>query len=255
MIALAHSLERTVVIRATRNTVFRFFTDSNRWASWWGAGSTIEARVGGAVFIRHPGGVEVTGEVLDVIRPERIVFTYGYASGTPIPPGSSRVTIQLDEHHEGTLLTLTHEFPDAAVRDEHVQGWRYQLSVFSNLVANESNAHATDIVDRWFGAWAIADAADRAAALLSVADAKVEFRDRFSTIGGVAELVPHIGAMHKFMAGLRLERAGHVRHCQGTALADWTARTADGQPRGGGTNLFVFGVDGKLTSVVGFWNQ
>jgi uncharacterized protein YndB with AHSA1/START domain len=253
VIALAYSLERTVVIRAARDTVFRFFADPGRWASWWGAGSTIDARVGGAVFIRHPGGVEVAGEVLELTAPERIVFTYGYVSGTPIPAGSSRVTIHLHDHHDGTLLTLTHEFPDAAVRDEHVQGWRYQLSIFSNLVANEVHAGAADVIDGWFGAWALSDAGEREAALLRVASSGVEFRDRFSAIAGVAELVPHIGAMHKFMAGLRLQRAGDVRHCQGTALVDWTAATADGQPRGGGTNVFVFGTDGKVASVVGWW--
>jgi uncharacterized protein YndB with AHSA1/START domain len=40
MTPLPHSLTRTVVIRATPATVFRFFTDSSRWAQWWGAGST-----------------------------------------------------------------------------------------------------------------------------------------------------------------------------------------------------------------------
>ena len=37
--SLEHSLERTVFIAATRATVFRFFTDSERFAAWWGAGS------------------------------------------------------------------------------------------------------------------------------------------------------------------------------------------------------------------------
>jgi hypothetical protein len=33
------------------------------------------------MLIRHPNGVEASGEVLEVLRPERIVFTYGYATG------------------------------------------------------------------------------------------------------------------------------------------------------------------------------
>src|SRR5271157_1730751 len=109
---LPHHLDRSVVIRATPETVFRFFTDSARWATWWGQGSTIEALPGGKVYIRHPNGIESLGEVLEVTPPERIVFTYGFASGKPIPPGSSRVTICLDSDDAGTRLRLLHEFAE-----------------------------------------------------------------------------------------------------------------------------------------------
>ncbi len=85
---LPYKLNRTVLIDATPETVFRFFTDSARWAVWWGTGSAIDARPGGEVYIRYPSGVEVVGEVLEVRPPEQISFTYGYASGNPIPPGS-----------------------------------------------------------------------------------------------------------------------------------------------------------------------
>jgi len=71
---LPYQLERTVVIRATPETVFRFFTDSARWASWWGAGSTIDAQPGGKVYIRHPNGAETLGEVLSVRHSEQVVF-------------------------------------------------------------------------------------------------------------------------------------------------------------------------------------
>ena len=84
---LSHRLERTVVICAPRETVFRYFTDSARWAKWWGTGSSIEAHPGGKVYIRHPEGTETLGEVVELRSPERIVFTYGYASGKPVPPG------------------------------------------------------------------------------------------------------------------------------------------------------------------------
>ena len=53
---LPHLVEQSLEIGAERETVFRFFTDSSRWASWWGTGSTIEPHAGGKVAIRHPGG-------------------------------------------------------------------------------------------------------------------------------------------------------------------------------------------------------
>ena len=151
--ALPHRLDRRLTIAATPETVFRFFTDSARWAAWWGPGSTIDARPGGHLRIRYPNGVEVSGEVLEIAAPRRIVFTYGYEQGTPIPPGASRVTIQLEPVGDTTVLHLAHEFADADTRDHHVQGWRYQLSLFANLVAGELHADAADTVDRWFGAW------------------------------------------------------------------------------------------------------
>jgi uncharacterized protein YndB with AHSA1/START domain len=124
-LTLPHRLDRTVVIQAEPETVFRFFTDSTRWARWWGAGSTIEPRAGGDLYIRHPGNVESRGNVVSIEAPRRIVFTYGFVSGNPVPPGASRVTIELEAIREGTRLMLTHEFPTAAPRDEHVQGWRF----------------------------------------------------------------------------------------------------------------------------------
>lgn len=253
--ALAHALERTVVIEAARETVFRFFTDTARWAAWWGAGSTIDPRPGGRVFIRHPGGVEVSGEVLEISAPERVVFTYGFVSGKPIPPGSSRVTIRLEPDGLNTRLHLSHEFADAAVRDEHVQGWRFQLSLFANVVADELHAGAAASVDSWFTAWSEPDAIRREEGLDRIAAPGVRFRDRFSLIAGIPDLVHHLAAAQRFMPGLRLTREGDIRHCQGTVLADWVARTGDGAERARGTTLFIFGAHGLIESVTGFWNQ
>jgi uncharacterized protein YndB with AHSA1/START domain len=250
---LTHRLDRTVAIQATPETVFRFFTDSERWARWWGAGSTIDARPGGRVLVRYPNGVEASGEVVELTPPERIVFTYGYASGKPIAPGSSRVTIDLEPDGAGTRLTLVHEFADAAARDQHVQGWRFQLSVFANVVADEVFAGAAGLIDAWFDAWAEADGAARIAAFTRIAAAGVRFRDRYSLLDGIPEVSTHAGAAQKFMPGVRLRRKGEVRHCQGTVLADWSAAASDGAVRMSGTNVFVLGGDGRIESVTGVW--
>src|SRR5262249_39324808 len=108
MTALPHSLDRSVVIRARPGTVFRYFTDSTRFASWWGEGSSIDARPGGAVRIVYPGGVVVIGNVVTVKPTEQISFTYGYESKNSelVPAGGSLVTVTVEPHPDGTLLHL-----------------------------------------------------------------------------------------------------------------------------------------------------
>jgi uncharacterized protein YndB with AHSA1/START domain len=250
---LTHRLDRTIVIGAPPAAVFKFFTDSARWAAWWGAGSAIDARPGGRVFIRYPGGNEASGEVLEIVPPSRLVFTYGYNSGKPIAPGESRVTIELDTIAQGTRLRLTHALADAAVRDEHVQGWRYQLSVFANVVADEIHGGAAGVVDAWFDAWNETDASARASKFGAIASPGVRLHDRFSCVDGTSELTVHVGAAQRFMPGFRLQRNGDPRQCQGVVLAEWTAAGPDGQVRAQGTNVFALGADGLIESVTGFW--
>jgi uncharacterized protein YndB with AHSA1/START domain len=254
MESMPYTLTRNVVIRASRDTIFGYFTDSAKWANWWGSGSTIDPRPGGKMLIRHANGVEVTGDVLDVRPPERLVFTYGYASGAPIPPGSSRVTITLANEAGATRLTLTHDFRLEQTRDEHIQGWRYQLSVFGNLVANDQHRGVESTIDAWFTAWCEPDDAARRAALAAIASPGVRFGDRFSLVEGLDDLTPHIGGFHTFMSGMRIARTGPVRHCQGTVLAAWTATGKDGRELGKGTNVFEVSSTGQIVAVKGFWD-
>lgn len=251
MNALPYTLDRTVTIEAQRETVFSFFTDDARWAKWWGAGSTIEPRVGGRVYIRHPGNVEVSGEILEFSAPSRLVFTYGYGSGKPFGPGESRVTIRLEPAGTATRLSLTHELPDEAARDEHVQGWRYQLSLFGNVVSDAQHSNAASIADAWFHTWAEPDVSKRRQQMSDIASADVRFRDRYSLNDGADDLLAHITATQHFMPGMRMTRSGNVRHCQGTMLADWIASGPDGKPMMTGVNVFVLNGDGKISSVTG----
>lgn len=253
MSSLPHRLDRTVVIRADRETVFSFFTDSDRWASWWGAGSTVGTRPGEPIYIRHPAGVEAAGEIVELEPPSRIVFTYGFVNGNPIPPGASLATITLEPEGAYTRLHLVHEFADAAARDHHVQGWRHQLSVFANAVADYIHRDVNTIVDGWFNGWAEIDPTARERMLGAISRSNITFQDRHSTLDGLAELSAQIGAYHTFMPNVTLTRRGDVRHCQGVALADWVMAGADGKEQGSGTNVFQLGSDGKIESVTGLW--
>jgi hypothetical protein len=57
------------------------------------------------------------------------------------------------------------------------------------------------------------------------------------------------------MPGLRLERDGEARQCQGTAVVDWVARASDGQEKSRGTNVFDLAPDGRIARVIGLWRS
>ena len=247
---LPYSVNRSILIQADLETVFSFFTDPARWAAWWGTGSTVEPHVGGAVRIRHSNGFESTGEVLEVVAPERFVFTYSLQAARPIPAEESRVTVRLEVRGTATLVSVVHDVADAGLRDLLPQGWRFHLSLFANAVADVTNADAAALADTWFALWTEPDAAARTATLERIATTGIQFRDRYSCLEGTAEVETHIGASQRFMPGVTLERRGDVRHCQGTALADWVA-TKDGMQVMAGTNVFVFGPGAKFASVTG----
>jgi uncharacterized protein YndB with AHSA1/START domain len=251
---LPYAVKREILIEADRETVFGFFTDSARWASWWGEGSTVEPRPGGALRIRHSNGFESVGEVLELVAPERFVFTFSLQGAQPVPAEESRVTIRLEPQADGTMLRLTHEVADSVTRDLLVQGWRFHFSLFANAVANYVNAGAPDVIDAWFAVWTEPDAAAREATLGRIAARKIRFRDRYSRLDGIDEIVAHTGAAQRFMPGIGLERKGNIRHCQGTVLADWVARSSDGHEKMSGTSVFLLGPGLKIDSVTSVSN-
>ncbi|MEZ5977370.1 MAG: SRPBCC domain-containing protein [Planctomycetota bacterium] len=249
-----HALERTVLIRALPSTVFATFTEPARFAAWWGAGSDIDPRVGGAVRIVYPNGVAVSGSVLAIEPERRVVFTYGYENGAgPIPPGASTVEIVLDPHPLGTLLHLVHRFDDASARDAHVPGWRYQLAVFANVAASAQHGDLDDLADRFFAAQTTDGVEARTAAIAALVTDDFTFRDTFACVRGAAEFAQHLEAARAHGAAPAIERTGPVRHCQGTAVWDWVARTPDGGVLVEGTNVVELAPDGRIAAAVGLW--
>ena len=101
-------------------------------------------------------------------------------------------------------------------------------------------------------AWSDTDPESRNAAFARIAAPSIAFRDRYSLLDGLPDLTAHVAAALRFMPGIRLERKGDIRHCQGSVLADWVARSADGQERMAGTSVFRLGPDCKFTGITSF---
>jgi hypothetical protein len=159
--------------------------------------------------------------------------------------------MSLQAKGSSTLVTVHHELADESVAKLMPQGWRFHFSLFANAVADFVYCDAEILVDRWFELWTEPEEAARTATLRSIASENVAFRDRYSSLVGIGEVVTHIGASQRFMPGIRMERRGSVRQCQGTALADWAALSTDGSERMTGTTVFVFGPGAKIVSATG----
>ena len=63
-----------------------------------------------------------------------VVVTWGWESADyPVPPGSSRVQIDLIPDGDGTLVRLTHSGLPPTLREAHRQGWIFHLEQIESL--------------------------------------------------------------------------------------------------------------------------
>ena len=69
-------------------------------------------------------------EFVELDRPHRLVWTWGWEPGTsmPVASGSSTIEVELVPDGDGTLLRFTHSgLPDADATKQHAHGWDHYL--------------------------------------------------------------------------------------------------------------------------------
>jgi uncharacterized protein YndB with AHSA1/START domain len=118
----------TRAIAASPETVFSFFTDVERWTAWQGVGGEVDARPGGLLRVRMPGGQVASGRFVELVPHSRIVFTWGWeGDAPPVAPGSTTVVVELEPDGGGTLVRLTHRDLAGPVAEHHRRGWERYL--------------------------------------------------------------------------------------------------------------------------------
>lgn len=90
-------LEVSVHIAAPPETVFPYFTGSDRYVQWMGTKAFLDPVPGGAFRVGMRDGVEAAGEFVEVDPPRRLVFTWGWTVNEAVPPGSTRVVVTLED--------------------------------------------------------------------------------------------------------------------------------------------------------------
>ena len=100
-------------IEATPEAVWHALTDADLSAEYWGHRNVSEDgwRPGSTwrhVRVDDSGIADVVGTVLEAAPPTRLVITFDGPGAEP-PDGPSRVTFDIEPHHEIVRLTVTHE--------------------------------------------------------------------------------------------------------------------------------------------------
>jgi uncharacterized protein YndB with AHSA1/START domain len=130
-------LRREVRIAARPETVFEFFADPDKLVRWMGDAIELDPRPGGIWRVDLGGrGAAAVGEVVEVERPRRIVFTWGWTvAEIPLEPGESTVEVTLTPEGDGTLLELVHHGLARELHEFHRTGWDHYLERLATVAA------------------------------------------------------------------------------------------------------------------------
>jgi uncharacterized protein YndB with AHSA1/START domain len=131
--AVVHEL----VVPAPPDEVFDMFVRPDELVRWIGISADLDPRPDGCFRFEIVPGQFCEGRYVELDRPRRVVFTWGWTDPTMnVPPGSSRVEVTFEPWDEGrsTALTLVHEGLDADARLMHDDGWTSFLARLDAVV-------------------------------------------------------------------------------------------------------------------------
>lgn len=119
-------------VAAPPEVVWEFWTVAERMCEWWGTSAQLDPTPGGMMRIRLAVGGVMAGRYVELERPHRLVFRFGWEPGPgapAVPPESSSVEVLLERSEGGTLLTLRHfGLPVGEPEAQHREGWTHFLS-------------------------------------------------------------------------------------------------------------------------------
>ena len=120
--------ERTLAIDASPETVWEFLVDPEKLMRWKGINADLETQPGGIFRCEVIPGHIARGEYVEIDKPNKLVFTWGWDGSDDVPPGSSTIEIELASDGDGTSLRFVHkDLPNAEAIASHAHGWDHYL--------------------------------------------------------------------------------------------------------------------------------
>ena len=109
--------------------VFSMFLDPSRLVRWIGLSADLDPTPGGRFRFEVQPGQFCEGEYVVVEPPRRLVFTWGWTDPSfGLPPGFSRVKVDLEEVAGGCRLLLVHDQLPGEIQLLHDEGWSVFLA-------------------------------------------------------------------------------------------------------------------------------
>jgi uncharacterized protein YndB with AHSA1/START domain len=124
-------------IRATPDEVFEYLVGPEKLMRWMGTECDIEPHPGGRFWLNVNGLDIAVGSYLEVDRPHKVVFTWGWEGSSDVPPGSSTVTFTLTADGDETIVELSHQGLPGGAGDQHLEGWGLYLPRLGRAVDGE----------------------------------------------------------------------------------------------------------------------
>ena len=122
-------VEHEVRVAASPDSVFEYFTDPAKMVMWMGTEATLDPRPGGVCRINPSGQAAMLGEFVEVDRPRRIVFTWGWETALfKTPPQSTLVEVSLTPDGEDTVVRLAHRRLKPELVPLHRAGWAHYMA-------------------------------------------------------------------------------------------------------------------------------
>ena len=122
-------IEREISIAARPETIWDFLVNPMKATRWMGTEASFDPRPGGEYRVEVISGEVAIGEFVELDRPRRLVFTWGWQSpANGVPAGSSTVEMELVPEGDGTTLRFRHSgLPTEDATQKHAHGWDHYL--------------------------------------------------------------------------------------------------------------------------------
>lgn len=130
------------IIPATKERLFRAWTEPEQVTRWWTIGegwraefAEIDLRVGGRFKVRNrPRAGEpilITGEFLEVEPPDKLVYTWRFE---PTNSEESVITVEFNEMGDQTEVSITHERLSREMGPSAAAGWESALESLAQFI-------------------------------------------------------------------------------------------------------------------------
>lgn len=148
----AAAVHVTRKLPAPREDVFRAWIEPDLFARWFtppgnsSVTAELDVRPGGDYRITLertqlvPGRSHIVGRYLEVVPPERLVFTFGWEDPPPVPGVGdlesldSRVTVRFTDRGDATEVSILHERLDTGeLQAFHRWGWETTLDQLADV--------------------------------------------------------------------------------------------------------------------------